>query len=391
MPIRKLNQQLIDSDQLQCPEGKRRIEYVHDDRSGLYLEVRNTAPDRGTWYLRVKINGKTRHFKLGSTKEISLAEAKANVKTLKAEIELGGDPRTDNRTPAKAITWNDFMEDHYLPFARLHKRSHGKDEGLHRNRLSGLIGKKPLGDITRRELQEFHNQLREEGLSASTANHHIRLIKRVFNMAIGLEMHTGSNPAVGIPLFQEPKVERYLDDEELENLLTVLRTDSNRMVCSILLFTLATGARLNEVLQAKRENVDEENRVWRIPAINSKSKVVRSVPLNDAALNVLKGLDDSTEYCFVNKKTGKPYVTIHKAWERLRKEAGLPRLRIHDLRHQYASFLVNSGRTLYEVQQILGHSSPDVTQRYAHLSTKSLQEAANSASDIITGAMTGSE
>ena len=74
-----------------------------------------------------------------------------------------------------------------------------------------------------------------------------------------------------------------------------------------------------------------------------------------------------------------------KVWSRLRKAAGVPHVRIHDLRHQYASFLVNGGRTLYEVQQILGHSDPSVTQRYAHLSTASLQEAANSASVAIRG------
>ena len=81
--------------------------------------------------------------------------------------------------------------------------------------------------------------------------------------------------------------------------------------------------------------------------------------------------------------TGKPYTAIMKVWSRLRAEAGLPHLRIHDLRHHYASFLVSAGRTLYEVQQILGHSDPSITQRYAHLSTKSLQDAANSASAMI--------
>ena len=73
-------------------------------------------------------------------------------------------------------------------------------------------------------------------------------------------------------------------------------------------------------------------------------------------------------------------------WRRLRVKAGLPKLRIHDLRHSYASFLVNNGRTLYEVQQILGHSQPIVTQRYAHLSSKSLQQAADSASLAMRGA-----
>lgn len=76
-----------------------------------------------------------------------------------------------------------------------------------------------------------------------------------------------------------------------------------------------------------------------------------------------------------------------KVWDRLRREAGLPHFRIHDLRHQYASFLVNSGRTLYEVQQLLGHQSPSTTQRYARLSSKSLQDAANTASIIMKGTM----
>ncbi|MCU0811879.1 MAG: tyrosine-type recombinase/integrase, partial [Thiobacillaceae bacterium] len=78
---------------------------------------------------------------------------------------------------------------------------------------------------------------------------------------------------------------------------------------------------------------------------------------------------------------------VHKVWDRLRKAADLPTLRIHDLRHQYASFLVNSGRSLYEVQKILGHSSHSVTERYSHLSSKSLMDAANSASIILKGAM----
>jgi len=111
--------------------------------------------------------------------------------------------------------------------------------------------------------------------------------------------------------------------------------------------------------------------------------------LNDSALDVIKKLDTEGKYehLFINKQTEKPYTTIMKVWTRLRTKAGLPHLRIHDLRHQYASFLVNSGRTLYEVQQILGHSDSKVTERYAHLSTKTLQAAANSASLIIKGAM----
>ena len=86
---------------------------------------------------------------------------------------------------------------------------------------------------------------------------------------------------------------------------------------------------------------------------------------------------------FVSDTTGEPLKWVHKVWERMREKAELPKLRLHDLRHQYASFLINSGRTLYEVQKILGHSSPSVTERYAHLTTQSLAAAANTASVFI--------
>ena len=165
--------------------------------------------------------------------------------------------------------------------------------------------------------------------------------------------------------------------------------DENRTVCMIIMYLLSTGACLNEALQATWSQIDQQRRVWRIPASNSKSKRIRSAPLNDSAIDVLNQLDTEGQfdYLFINKQTCEPYTTIHKVWGRLRRKAGLNHLRIHDLRHQYASFLVNSGRTLYEVQQILGHSDPSVTQRNAHLSTKALQDAANSASVIIKGAM----
>ena len=172
-------------------------------------------------------------------------------------------------------------------------------------------------------------------------------------------------------------------------MLTVLKKDKNRTVCGIILFLLSTGARLNEALTAEWRFVVIDGCVWRIPATNSKSGKVRAVPLNDSALEVLsrQTTKDEFEHVFINRKTRKPYVTIQKVWDRLRKKADLAHVRIHDLRHQHASMLVNNGRTLYEVQQILGHSTSKVTERYAHLSTKTLQDASDSAADVIEEAM----
>jgi len=97
--------------------------------------------------------------------------------------------------------------------------------------------------------------------------------------------------------------------------------------------------------------------------------------------------DKDSEYVFVNKRTGKPHTTIQKQWERIREKAGLRHCRLHDLRHTFASYLANSGRSLLEIQTLLGHASPKVTLRYSHLSQQTLMDASNTASDRISFAM----
>lgn len=389
MPIVKLNTDFI-TNHLHCPGGKRRIEYCDKDLPGLYIEARHLNPGQGTYYLRYKdTNGKTCHQKIGRTTDINLNDARKKAKALKSEIALGSDPRAEDKARKAIPTLTQFMQDHYIPYVKPRKRTWWKDEDMFRLRLKSEFGHKRLNQITRQQIQAFHTGVKSEGKSASTCNHYIKMLRHALNLAVEWDM-LEKNPAAGIKLFHEDnQVEHYLGAEELDLLLHILRTDENRSVCLIALFLLSTGARLNEALQAKWGHVDRERRVWRIPSANSKSKKVRAVPLNDSAIDVLEELDTegSFEYLFINRKTGEPYTTIYKVWCRIRNNAGLPHLRIHDLRHQYASFLVNSGRTLYEVQQILGHSDPMVTQRYAHLSTKALQIAANSAADIISGAM----
>ena len=373
---------------LHCPVDKRRTELCDTEVPGLYIEVRATCIGEGTYYVRYKNNDqKTCHQKIGRTTDIGLPEARRKARTLKAEIQLGADPRGKEHARRAVITFADFFEGHYLPYVRPRKRSWRRDEELYRLRVRDAFGSRRLNEITRQQVQTFHTAVLDSGLSPATADHHVKLIRHALNLAVEWSM-LEKNPTTGVPLFNvDNKVEHYLDAEQLDRLLVVLRGDPNRAVCGIALFLLSTGCRLNEALKANWAQIDRGSRVWRIPAANSKSKRVRSVPLNDSALEVIAGLDTQGvhEHLFVNKQTMKPYGTIMKVWARLRKKAGLPHLRIHDLRHQYASFLVNSGRTLYEVQQILGHSDPSVTQRYAHLSTKSLQEAANTASVAMRG------
>ncbi len=383
MPVVKLSPAFVAND-LMCPPSMKRIEYCDAECRGLLIEVRAAANSVPTWYVRYKLP-KTRYERLGDVKSLSLSQARKAAMLFKAK--LSDAPKVEE-TPVLAkgdMTLDAFVTDHVNPHNKTRKRSHWRDLQLY-DRIGAKFGKRKLSEIGRREVQVFHNELvTVEELAPATADHHVVYLRRVLNLAVQWEL-LEKNPLTNIPLMKvDNKVERYLSDDEVKTLVDVLTTDLAFGASYILLFLLSTGARLIEAMQAKWEQVDLENGVWRIPATNSKSKKTRSVPLNDSAVWVLGQLwtKGKHPFLFVNETTQKPFVTITRAWYRLRAKAGIENLRVHDLRHSFASFLVNGGRSLYEVQQILGHSDPKVTMRYAHLSTKALQEAANVASMIV--------
>lgn len=368
------------------PPGKQKIEYSVADEPGLFVECRASAKAIPTWYLRLKnAKGTNTYRKLGTVREVSLVQAKRMARQLK--VEHANAPKEEAMPePVKSdMTLDKFVTDYVNPHNKMRKRSHWRDLQLF-TRIGAKFGHLKLCEIKRHEVQQFHNDLvTVDKLAPATADHHVVYLRRVLSLAVQWE-YVEKNVLANIPLMKvDNKVERYLSDDEVKRLVDVLTTDLAFGASYLLLYLLSTGARLNEAMQAKWDQVDLEKGIWRIPATNSKSKKTRSVPLNESAIWVLGQLwtQGRHEYLFVNEATKKPWVTITRAWYRLRAKAGIENLRVHDLRHSFASFLVNGGRSLYEVQQILGHSDPKVTMRYAHLSTKALQDAANTASMIV--------
>ena len=393
MPVVKLNNQFLLSG-LVCPPNKTKIEYVSDDRSGLYIEVRASNPGKGLYRIRYKDPaGKTCHHRLGTINELTLEQAREQTAEFKAGLKLGQYPeKASSASKQQDMTLSTFMIEHYLPFKKDRKRSFSDDVQIWNQRiLPSPIASKPLTDIKRTDVEALQTAAITAGKAPATANHIVKLLRHALNLAVEWG-YLNKNPLSGIKMiFENNLVENYMDDAQLKRLIAVLEKYDNRIPVLVFSLLLYVGIRLNEALTLTWKDIDIDNRLLKIKAQNSKSKKVRSVPLNDAAIRVLRKLDTQGKYdhLFINVKTGKPYVQIHKAWMKIRKEAGLSHLRIHDLRHQYASLLVNSGRTLYEVQQILGHSDPKVTMRYAHLSTKALQDAANSANEMINKAVNG--
>ena len=159
MPIVKLTPAFIATG-LTCPDGKSRVEWCCADTPGLYVEVRASRPDHGTYYLRYKdATGKTCHQKIGRTEDISLADARKQAKTLKAEIALGADPRGEAKRQKEVPTLDDFFSAHYLPFAMPRKRSWKRDEELYRLRIAGKFGHLRLNQLSRQAIQTFHTGL----------------------------------------------------------------------------------------------------------------------------------------------------------------------------------------------------------------------------------------
>ena len=387
MPIVKLTQDFINN-QLICPAGKKRIEYCDKELPGLIIIV-SPISQGGTYFLRYKSSGKTAYSKISKTNELALVNARKKAKLLKLEIANGADPANQKRIQKATLTLSEFYEQHYKPYAAVHKRSASSDHQLYTCRLESRFGHLRLNQITKTMIIGFHNELRESNLAGATCDHYVKFLRHAFNLAIEWEM-LKENPAKGVKLFNlDNKMENYLDAEQLERLFSVLKTDPNRPVCMIIMMLISTGARLNEVLSATHSQINIDTRTWKIPALNSKSKKARSVPLNDSAIDIINKLNKSSdsEYLFNNPVTGTRYYNIHKYWGKLRMRTGMRTIRIHDLRHTYASLLANSGRSILEISRILGHSSVKVSERYSHLSTATLQAAANSASVIINAAM----
>lgn len=364
-----------------CPDGKARLEYFDTKVLGFVLEVR--ASGGKTFYVRYRDQRSVqRQFKIGSTDHMSVDDARKQAQKLLGRIAMGDDPRAERAILRQVPTLETFVADSYMPHAKAHKRSWRADDSYLRNHILPRFGSKPLDLITKREIVEWHNINRMSHLAVATTNRLLILLRYIFNLAITWETPgVVKNPAADIPLFEvDNRRERFLTKTEAVQLCDTLLKSRSAMLRFIVPMLIMTGARKHEVLEARWEDFDFGRQSWRIPLC--KAGKARHVPLSEGVLRLLETVPrfDRCPFVFPNPETGQPYQNIG-AWYRIRKMAGLSDVRMHDLRHSFASFLVNSGRSLYEVQQLLGHSTSRMTQRYAHLSQETLLNAANAAAE----------
>jgi integrase len=361
-----------------CPPGKSKIDYYDTAVTGFIVEIRSSGGK--TYHLRYRDrHGKLRQHKIGDAKSLTFDKARQAAQKLRARVVLGEDPAEERQILRAVPTLEQFARERYMPYVKGYKRSWESDDCYLRNHVLPEFGGRHLDEIDQEGVIVFHQSLREAGYAPATANRMVVLLRYMFNLARKWKIPGAEhNPAAGVPLFEcNNERERYLSSEETGRLMAVLEKSQNTQLKFIIPLLLLLGCRKRELLDAKWADFDLERRLWRIPI--TKSGKARHVPLSDGVLAILKRLPrwEGCPYVVPNPKTRLPFVSIFNGWDNARKEAGMPEVRLHDLRHSFASFLVNAGRSIYEVQKILGHTQLKTTQRYSHLAPETLLNAAD--------------
>ena len=380
MPIVKLGVEIIK--QTTCPPEKSHVDLYDSTITGFFVEIRPSG--KKTFYLRYSDHyGKRKQYKIGDAQTLTFTQAKVEARRLKTNIALGHDPFVQKHASQNVMKLEDFVETHFVPYIKQYKRGWRTNMSMLKIHIIPVFGSLFLNEIKLSAVIKLHCSMREKGYAAVTCNNAIIMMRHMFNLAKKWDIKGADhNPAAGIALFEiNNQRERYLTRKEVRVLKEAINESDNTQLKYIVVLLLFTGCRKRELLDAKWEHFDIQRRIWRIPT--TKSGKLRHVPLSDAVIEVLKSLPrfDECPYLIPNPDTLKPFNTIYISWNTARNRAGMPDLRMHDLRHSFASFLINSGRSLYEVQNILGHSQLSSTQRYAHLSQTTLVAAANAAAN----------
>lgn len=331
-------------------------------------------------------DGRKRYGPIGTFPATDVAAARDAALKMRAIVDRGGDPLEDRDRLRAMPTFSEFVRGEYLPYAQQTKRSAHDDESKFRLHLEPKFGTRRLCDISTRDIQLHHAAIRESH-SASTANRHLALLSATFRKAVEWE-RVDRNPAAGIKQFKENnQQQRFLTSDEIARLYRAMETDPNQTAVAALKLLLLTGTRREEALQARWEHLDLEAGQWWLP--KTKSGRGRYVALSDAAKDLLAALPSrgTSPWVFPGRDGDKPLHNPRKTFCRVLAAAGVDHLRLHDLRHSFASLAVNAGATLYEVQALLGHSTAQMTQRYAHLADSGLRRASQAVADVVSAAV----
>jgi integrase len=354
--------------QLPLPAAGQRIHW-DDDVPGFGCRATAGGAKSFVFNYRTRGSGQERRVTIGRAGDWSTSAARNEAKRLRRLVDSGADPRGEQQEQREAATFSDLIdrfEREYLPKKRPSTvRSY---RGMLDKHVRPFFGKHiKVRDVGYSDIDALHRKITKTG-STYVANRCCALLSKMFSLAIKWEW-CEKNPCLGIERNPESKRRRYLSSDELKRLTAALAKHSDREFVNIVMLLILTGARKGEVLGMRWADLTlaKDKGVWSKPGSTTKQKTDHIVPLSAPACQLLAEIKTRGDYVFPSSNNPTGHRVEIKSWTALCGKAGIEDLRVHDLRHSFASQLVSSGASLPLIGALLGHSSPGTTARYAHL------------------------
>jgi len=359
-----------------------------------FREVKRLSGDKGlekVYYIVYKKDGKVHEEKAGRQFVDDMTAAKASaIRALK--IEGRRPSRKEEREAKEAaeeaerkkVTIGKIWEDYQV--IRASKKSLITDKYNYKNHLKQFSDKKP-DELLTIDIQKFRVQLEHKGLSPASVKHCLVLLRMLINWGVRQGICPPPDPSklrFDLPKLDNEQTEM-LSEEQINSYISALDKEIDQNLASLFRLALVTGMRKNALLNLQWDDCDFENHVILLRGEVAKKGHTERIPMNEAAFSILNSIEKSSSPYIFPGREGGPRKEIRRMAQRVKKRAGLPdNFRpLHGLRHAFASHLISSGKvSLYELQKLLTHSSPKMTQRYAHLADEALRKASEVASDI---------
>lgn len=365
-------------------------DYIEWDRDVGGFGVRVYPSGKKTYLIQYRSGRRTRRYTIGSHGVLTADQARAEAKRLLGDVLRGEDPSGTRRDIRQAPTVKTLCERFLQDYAAIHcKPSTNRSyEMLIRLHIKPALGPMLIQDVTRADVAALHLKLSAD--APYQANRVLALLSKLFNTAEdwGLRVE-GSNPARRIKKNREEEKKRYLSDHEQMRLGRVLNDcledgSETVFVISAIMLLMLTGCRRNEITTLKWTYVhythldlpDSKTGRRRIPLPREAYEILMNLPREEGNPYVIRGLTDDGHL-----------TDLERPWRRIRTRAGLPDVRLHDLRHTYASVAMQNGVDPFTLKEIMGHRNLQTTLRYAHLADDAVQRAAGSVASRLAGAI----